>query len=565
MSRESLTAEQRDFFARNGFLDLGQLLTGEEVARFNQLFDFDRQEYKYMWHPGDHRQTANYDALVTTPAFDSLIRHQGIIPAVNDLFGGPTCFGEIGLRFMGPHDGEQERQWHRDRPHWHEHPLRLDYLQLMVFLSDVDESTHCFSISPESTAEPVHVDRQAQLVRGGVHDCHGPAGTCLVFNVAALHTATVRRTRKARRTVQIYYGHRARKPLANDSSIPATLWRDHADPEVRAFYGVLNDRTRLFMRAFGGSLAEHAASPTEDPSSRSPHGEASDSGLKVLSSSSMHENGPIANILRRNTDSFANFGGPDAASSPPWWAVFDMGSRVCLGSFDLKPYADEESPCDMSIGYSDSQDGPFVTSDDFAVSEPWDDERSFAISHRGAARYWKLVFATSQNEEAPTIHYVDFIPLRTGVRVLSSSSMHKNGPIANILRKSTDSFANFGGPGVAFSPPWWVVFDMGSSVCLGSFDLKPFVAEESPLDMSIGYSDSPCGRFVTSDDFAVGEPWSDERSFAISHPGAARYWKLVFATSHNEEAPTIHYVQFNPSRTGSSNLVSCTSNSESAP
>lgn len=41
-------------------------------------------------------------------------------------------------------------------------------------------------------------------------------------------------------------------PLANDSCIPATLWRDHADPETRAFYGVLNRRTELYLAAFGG-------------------------------------------------------------------------------------------------------------------------------------------------------------------------------------------------------------------------------------------------------------------------------------------------------------------------
>ena len=80
----------------------------------------------------------------------------------------------------------------------------------------------------------------------------GPAGTCALFNVAVLHTATTRPTRAERRTAQIYYGHRDRAPLANDSGIPATLWRDHQDAETRAFYSVLNERTRVYMRAFGG-------------------------------------------------------------------------------------------------------------------------------------------------------------------------------------------------------------------------------------------------------------------------------------------------------------------------
>ena len=60
-----------------------------------------------------------------------------------------------------------------------------------------------------------------------------------------------RPTPVARKTVQVYYGHRNRPYLANDSGIPATLWRDHPDSETRAFYGVLNERTRTYMAAFG--------------------------------------------------------------------------------------------------------------------------------------------------------------------------------------------------------------------------------------------------------------------------------------------------------------------------
>ena len=72
----------------------------------------------------------------------------------------------------------------------------------------------------------------------------------MLFNASVLHTATTRPTKAIRRTVQIYYGHRDRPYLADDSAIPAMLWRDHPDAETRAFYGVLNDRTRIFLAAY---------------------------------------------------------------------------------------------------------------------------------------------------------------------------------------------------------------------------------------------------------------------------------------------------------------------------
>ena len=241
----------RDQLARTGILNLGQVIQGQELETLRGLFDADRADARYFWHHYGYHQQANYDALITTPAFDRLIRHPRILPVIEELMGGPVCFGEIGLRYMALYDGPLHRKWHRDRPHWPQHPLRMDYNQLMVYLTDVDESTHCISFSPESIDEPILEDQQDQLARGGVYDLHGPAGTCALFNVAALHTATTRPTRSERKTAQIYYGHRGRAPLSNDSGIPATLWRDHADAETRAFYGVLNRRTQLYTAAFG--------------------------------------------------------------------------------------------------------------------------------------------------------------------------------------------------------------------------------------------------------------------------------------------------------------------------
>lgn len=179
--------------------------------------------------------------------------------------GGEVCFSEICLRHMGPYAGEPipgmtsweggvGRRWHRDggdRFIWPEHPLRIGYVQLMVYLTDVSEATHSFAVSPEPVGEET-LDKEAQLERFGVHDLHGCAGTAILFNVSRLHTVTVRRTRLERKSVQIYYGHRQRGSLSDQSFIPAALWRDHDDAETRGFYRVLNDRTRSFQESTGG-------------------------------------------------------------------------------------------------------------------------------------------------------------------------------------------------------------------------------------------------------------------------------------------------------------------------
>jgi hypothetical protein len=126
----------------------------------------------------------------------------------------------------------------------------MDYIQLMVYLADVDETTHCFSISPESIDQDV-LDTEAQLEHGGIQDLYGESGTAILFNVSVLHTATARKTNQERKSVQVYYGHQHQPYLSEDSIIPTRLWKDHTDSDVRDFYSVFNRKTREYIQRAG--------------------------------------------------------------------------------------------------------------------------------------------------------------------------------------------------------------------------------------------------------------------------------------------------------------------------
>ena len=105
---------------------------------------------------------------------------------------------------------------HRDHPHAELRRNRTGFYTLMVYLTTVDESTPCFSISPEA-ADDALLPAPEQVARRGFHDIHGPAGTAVLFNLSAVHRAsgharTASHSTRERKSLQLYYAHRQYRP-----------------------------------------------------------------------------------------------------------------------------------------------------------------------------------------------------------------------------------------------------------------------------------------------------------------------------------------------------------------
>ena len=111
-----LTELDHEFFRQYGFVVLDGLLTRDELREYLDLFHEDRRKAPLRWGLRGYQNCA-CDALITTPEFDRAIRHQLILSAVEELMGGPVCFGELCARHMDPADKAVEQGWHRDRAH----------------------------------------------------------------------------------------------------------------------------------------------------------------------------------------------------------------------------------------------------------------------------------------------------------------------------------------------------------------------------------------------------------------------------------------------------------------
>lgn len=240
---------QVQFFRENSFVILPNLLSGDLVAAMNEAMDKDMKRNPFMWFTTTSRGY-NCNLLLNEPVFEEAIRPARLLNLLDRLMEGPYCFEELAVRHRTGEADAVNTDWHRDCGHWEEHALHLDYPQIIYYLTDVDESTHCFSISPEPAYGEI-LDPEAHLERGGILDFHGTAGSGIVFNAAALHGVTLRKTNKVRRTIQVYYGHAGRESLSNVTVMPPRLWRDHPDPAIRSFYGKFNRYSKLVLGGLG--------------------------------------------------------------------------------------------------------------------------------------------------------------------------------------------------------------------------------------------------------------------------------------------------------------------------
>lgn len=241
---------QVSFFKANSFVVLPDLFSPDEVAELNEVMDRDRKLNPFMWYCTTSRDY-NCNLLLTQPVFEKAIRHPRVLPLVERLMGGPICFEELAVRHRAGETEARDTDWHRDRGYWHDHPLHLDYPQVIYYLTDVDETTHCFTISPEPAEGEIINDKSKHIERGGILHFYGKAGSAILFNAATVHGVTLRKTNKVRRTIQVYYGHPNRPSLSEVTLIPPRLWRDHPDPEVRRFYGKLNRYTKVMSQGLG--------------------------------------------------------------------------------------------------------------------------------------------------------------------------------------------------------------------------------------------------------------------------------------------------------------------------
>ena len=241
--------EKIDFFLKNSFLEFKKMLQPKQINTINEAIDISLKKNPTMWF-WKKKPNVNCNLLLTETTHDTIILNEEILTLLENVMDGTFCFEETSIQITEPSEISKPTNWHRDVSHLNGEFQKLLYPQLIIYLTNVDENTHCFSLSPEPQGNQIS-STEIQLQKHGVYNFYGQAGDAILLNSNCLHGLTLRKTKIERRILQIYYSHPSSPEVGDNTIIPPRLWRDNPDPRIRRFFSKHNSYSKLVNQAMG--------------------------------------------------------------------------------------------------------------------------------------------------------------------------------------------------------------------------------------------------------------------------------------------------------------------------
>ena len=241
--------DQLAFFSTNGYVVVPGALSSAEVDLINAVIDRDRDENASLWRVQPNGRCQNVNILLAQPELDFTMRPPSLLPLMEAIIGSELCADEhsVMIRAANP-DGPTECDWHRDACGGTVEAYFTRYLSIVFYLTDVDDTTHTFSVIPGSaqTADPQGLEEYDLCTADHIVGC---AGTAVLFNACTFHAGNVRNTASERRTIHLYCGRVSDDHLSNHTIFPPRLWSGQHEA-TRRYYSRLNPLSQLLKTHF---------------------------------------------------------------------------------------------------------------------------------------------------------------------------------------------------------------------------------------------------------------------------------------------------------------------------
>ncbi|MBC6998304.1 phytanoyl-CoA dioxygenase family protein [Cytophaga sp. FL35] len=211
-----LTSEEIDFLEKNGYLNLGPLLTPEEVIavnnRITELLTDEGEnagselaDSKYIRHPKEEGADRLADLVNKGEVFDVFYTHPKVLAAMEAVLGHKYKLSSLNYRAAKPGKGLQK--------------LHVDFKNAVadggykvcnsIWLLDdftnfngatrIVPGTHKHSQLPDEVMENPFDTHPEELI------INAPAGSVVIFNSHVWHGGTTNTTDKDRRSIHSYF------------------------------------------------------------------------------------------------------------------------------------------------------------------------------------------------------------------------------------------------------------------------------------------------------------------------------------------------------------------------
>ncbi|HEY4308797.1 MAG TPA: phytanoyl-CoA dioxygenase family protein [Pirellulales bacterium] len=211
-------------FQVQGYLRIEEALSAEQVARFEEAVARHRREYPEDWIELSDSFCEGTNILPRTADFDEAIENPKTLDVLRAILGEGITFEEFAIMIRNPTENLQEvKGWHRDLIREYHRRHEIEAVSILMFLTDVKSTDHCFTIVPESHDRLLDLDPVDVAADAGV-DVIGPAGTAVIFHARAIHNARLKAHSTQRRTLQAYFAQRGDQRTAEWSEIPPRLY-----------------------------------------------------------------------------------------------------------------------------------------------------------------------------------------------------------------------------------------------------------------------------------------------------------------------------------------------------
>jgi len=222
-------------FNERGYLKIEQALSGQQVARFHEAVDRHLEAFPEDWIELSDSFCEGTNVLPHTANFDEAIENPKTLDILRAIIGEEITFEEFAIMLRDPTTNLNEvKGWHRDIVREYDRRREIDATSMLMYLTDVTQTDHCFSIVPETHNRLVDVDPLDVAPDAGV-DVTGPAGTAVIFHARAIHGGRLKSNSTQRRTLQAYYSRWRNQRTAEWSEIPPRLYQKQ-DPTLPPYF-----------------------------------------------------------------------------------------------------------------------------------------------------------------------------------------------------------------------------------------------------------------------------------------------------------------------------------------